>query len=64
MRRIALVVVGVALCAALMAAAWNRGMCAYTGWQLDRDTRYAAFVGCVVRTADGWLPLKQVRDIE
>lgn len=64
MRRLIVWAVLTLIVIALLFAAYNRGHCAYTGWQLDRDTRYAPLVGCLVKSNDGWLPLQQIRDIE
>lgn len=39
----------------------NRGACSYYGYQLDRETRYAPFVGCMVRTSNGWALRSELR---
>lgn len=54
---------------AIMAAAvvWlamrgiDYGTCAWYGHQTERDTRYAAFVGCMVKTSSGWVPRNELR---
>lgn len=56
-----------AIGAVVLAVAWaafNRGHCAYTGWQLERDTRYAPMVGCLVKNQGGWLPVQALREVE
>lgn len=39
----------------------NRGACSYYGYQLDRETRYAPFVGCMVKTSNGWALRSELR---
>lgn len=39
----------------------NRGACSYYGYQLDRETRYAPFVGCMVKTSNGWALRNELR---
>lgn len=39
----------------------NRGVCAYYGYQTERDTRYAVFVGCMVKVNDKWVPRNELR---
>ncbi|WP_457253466.1 hypothetical protein [Pseudomonas juntendi] len=37
------------------------GGCAWYGHQTERETRYAAFVGCMVKTHKGWVPRAELR---
>lgn len=39
----------------------TRGACAWYGYQTERTTRYAAFVGCMVKTDRGWTPRAELR---
>lgn len=39
----------------------SRVDCSYYGYQTDRETRYAAFVGCMVRTSSGWALRSELR---
>ena len=39
----------------------NRTSCAWYGQQTERQTRYAAFVGCMVKTGAGWVPRNELR---
>ena len=39
--------------------AW--GACSWYGYQTDRDTRYAAFVGCMVKVNNAWVPRSELR---
>ncbi|CAB5587330.1 Uncharacterised protein [Pseudomonas putida] len=45
----------------IVAAVVNRASCAWYGYQTERDTRYAAFVGCMVKTSSGWVPRAELR---
>lgn len=47
--------------AAIVSSAISRGACAYYGYQTDRDTRYAAFVGCMVSVNGSWVPRQELR---
>lgn len=44
-----------------LASAFNRGKCMWYGYQTDRETRYAAFVGCMVKVNDQWFPRNELR---
>jgi len=39
--------------------AW--GQCSWYGYQTERETRYAAFVGCMVRVDGKWYPRNELR---
>ena len=58
-----------ALCAALLLA-WLVGrlldysVCSWYGFQTNRDTRYAAFVGCMVKVGDAWIPRNELRVVQ
>lgn len=39
--------------------AW--GQCSWYGHQTTRDTRYAAFIGCMVKVNDHWVPRHELR---
>lgn len=41
--------------------AFNRAVCSWYGHQTERDTRYAAFVGCMVKVDDHWVPRSELR---
>ena len=43
-------------------AAW--GECSWYGYQTARDTRYAAFVGCMIQTPAGWIPRTELRIVQ
>lgn len=40
------------------------GMCTYYGHQTGRDTRYTAFLGCLVRANNGWIPRNEIRVLQ
>lgn len=42
--------------------AW--GVCSWYGYQTDRDTRYAAFVGCMVKVQGSWIPRNELRVVQ
>ena len=39
----------------------NRGQCAWYGYQTERETRYAVFVGCMVKVDNQWFPRHELR---
>lgn len=60
---------GGALCAVLLLCwlvgrllAW--GSCQWYGYQTERDTRYAAFVGCMVQIDGNWYPRNEIRVVQ
>ncbi|MNH41567.1 hypothetical protein [Pseudomonas sp. HN2-3] len=54
-------VVGLALCALAIAAAVNWGSCQWYGYQTERQTKFAPYVGCMVKTHAGWVPRNELR---
>lgn len=38
--------------------------CSYYGYQTNRDTRYAAFVGCMVKIGEQWVPREELRVVQ
>lgn len=56
--------VAAVLVAVGISAAASRGACAYYGYQTDRDTRYAAFVGCMVKVDAAWIPRNELRVLQ
>jgi len=63
-RKSLVLVLLVALGASAVNAALNWGNCSYYGFQTGRDTRYAAFMGCMVKTSAGWVPRNELRVIQ
>jgi hypothetical protein len=41
---------------------WSQ--CAWYGHQTERDTRYAAFVGCMVKVDNNWIPRSELRVVQ
>ena len=54
---LAVLVVGV--WGVLRLIAW--GQCSWYGYQTGRDVRYAAFVGCMVKSGPHWVPRTEIR---
>lgn len=42
----------------------NRGACSYYGYQTDRQTKYAAFVGCMVQVSGNWVLRSELRAVQ
>ncbi|MCY1303305.1 hypothetical protein D9M68_817160 [compost metagenome] len=42
--------------------AW--GFCSWYGYQTGRDTRYAAFIGCMVEVDGKWYPRNELRVVQ
>jgi hypothetical protein len=42
----------------------SRATCSYYGVQTDRETRYAAFVGCMVLVDGAWYPRDEIRVVQ
>ncbi|WP_095152548.1 hypothetical protein [Pseudomonas sp. Irchel s3b5] len=45
----------------LLSSLASRATCSYYGFQTDRETRYAAFVGCMVKVDSAWFPRNEIR---
>lgn len=54
---LASVVIAVILLRAV--AAWS--VCGWYGYQTERETRYRAFIGCMVKVGDHWVPRNELR---
>ena len=66
-RRIKPVLIGFLLlliAAAIVNSVIRRGACAYYGYQTDRETRYAALVGCMVSVNGSWVPRQELRIVQ
>jgi hypothetical protein len=42
--------------------AW--GGCSWYGYQLDRETRFAPFIGCTVKIDGRWIPRDELRTVQ
>ena len=42
----------------------SRATCSYYGVQTDRETRYAAIVGCMVLVDGAWFPRNEIRVVQ
>ncbi len=54
-------VAGIALVALAIGAAVNWGSCQWYGYQTERQTKFAPYVGCMVQTTGGWVPRNELR---
>jgi len=54
-------VAGLALSVLAIAAAVNWGSCQWYGYQTERQTKFAPYVGCMVKTTGGWVPRNELR---
>lgn len=62
MKRNALIAGGLILAVWFSVSAMlSRANCAWYGSQTERQTRYAAFVGCMVQVEDHWVPRGELR---
>lgn len=48
----------------LVARLFAWGDCAWYGYQTSRDTRYAAFIGCMVKVDQRWIPRAELRIVQ
>lgn len=63
--RFFLLFAGLALLVSLLVGyALSRLDCAIYGYQTERETRLAAFAGCLVRIGDGWVPRGELRVLQ
>lgn len=63
--RFFLLFAGLALLISLLAGyALSRIDCAIYGYQTERETRLAAFAGCLVRIDNGWVPRSELRVLQ
>lgn len=42
----------------------NRSACSYYGYQTDRETKYAAFVGCMAKVSGNWVLRSELRAVQ
>lgn len=54
-------VASVALVGLIVTAFVNWGTCQWYGYQTERQTRFAPYVGCLIKTANGWVPRNELR---
>lgn len=54
-------VTGLALSALAITAVVNWGSCQWYGYQTERQTKFAPYVGCMVKTIGGWVPRNELR---
>lgn len=57
-------IAAIALVITVLIIAWRLGVwgaCSIYGHQTERETRYAAFVGCMVKIDGKWYPRNELR---
>lgn len=54
-------IAGLALAGLAITAAINWSSCQWYGYQTERQTKFAPYVGCMVKTASGWVPRNELR---
>lgn len=42
----------------------KRVTCSYYGYQTDRETKYAAFVGCMAKVSGNWVLRSELRAVQ
>ena len=62
--RVCLIATAVALLVWLVGRVFAWGSCSWYGYQTNRDTRYAAFIGCMVRVDERWIPRNELRVVQ
>ncbi|UXH41218.1 MULTISPECIES: hypothetical protein [Pseudomonas] len=54
-------IAGLALTGLAITAAVNWGSCQWYGYQTERQTKFAPYVGCMVKSRAGWVPRNELR---
>lgn len=63
--RQALIISGAALALVVIVSSLaSRGVCSYYGYQTDRETKYAPFVGCMVKASGNWVLRSELRAVQ
>lgn len=54
------------ICLLLLAfrAGFNWSLCSWYGHETNRDTRYSAFLGCMVKIENRWIPRNELRVVQ
>lgn len=55
------IVAAIALSVMILSRLVSWGQCSWYGYQTERETRYAAFVGCMVQIDNKWYPRNELR---
>ena len=63
-RQALIISVAVIALAFIVSSLINRGICSYYGYQTDRETKYAAFVGCMVKVSGNWVLRSELRAVQ
>jgi hypothetical protein len=62
--KVLLILLAIIVGGMLLSNVASRATCSYYGFQTDRATRYAAFVGCMVLVDGAWFPRKEIRVVQ
>lgn len=64
LRHVLIIVMVIVAIGLLINSLINRGGCSYYGYQTDRETKYAAFVGCMVKVSGNWVLRSELRAVQ
>lgn len=64
LRQALITLVGILALGLLINSLINRGGCSYYGYQTDRETKYAPFVGCMVKSSGNWVLRSELRVVQ
>lgn len=64
LRRVLVLSAGLFVAGLLINSLVNRATCSYYGYQTDRETKYAAFVGCMAKVSGNWVLRSELRAIQ
>lgn len=59
-----LVVASIVIVYLTVMVAINWAGCRWYGHQTERETRYGAFIGCMVKIQDRWIPRDELRVVQ
>lgn len=59
-----MIVVFAVLLIAVFRMGFNWSMCSWYGHETNRETRYSAFLGCMVQIDTRWIPRNELRVVQ
>ena len=63
-KKMLLILVFVALAIMALRTGFNWSVCSWYGHETNRDTRYSAFLGCMVKIENQWIPRAELRVVQ
>ena len=66
MRKLGLFLAGIIAVIGLCLAVWSvakRASCTFYGYSMEREVQYKPFVGCAVKTSNGWVLRSELRSV-